>query len=327
MVYHNLDAYLIRLEQSNQLIHFTETITADDAAKIASIHAEAVWFRSIEGSPFSLVTNLYGSEQRLAWALGLDDLSELEAKTSELVDFDMSMSTLLKRGGEFLNLSRNVVVNNAPVQSICNTEDINLYQLPWLSGIQVITGDKTDFGNGVVVDERTLSLPGVKSADDKQPAAVVLGGDPIYQWSCAVPTPFEMNHYRLAAWMRRKPVPFAHAHTQDIRVPADAEMVIEGWLEDTTLHVTAITHREHAIIPSIQANEHKHLNNSFRLLFMPLLRLLHDEVVDLSFPSDGRYQDLIVVSIDAPYDGGATESYIWPVGVASVFCQPNADRG
>ncbi len=308
MTYHNLDAFLIRLEQSNQLIHFTQSINADEVAEVAAAHNQAVWFDSIAGSPYSLVTNLYGMEQRLAWALGLDDLSELEARTSEMVDFGMSMSTLLKRGSEFLSLSRSVMVSNAPVQTLCNTENINIYQLPRVKdrifGAQIIIGNTTILGDVVVMSERTLDISDINRHEQKQPTAIVLGGDPVYQWSCGVPTPFELNPYRLAAWMRRRPVPFAHAHTQDIRVPADAEIVIEGWLDGTNLQVTAITHRAAPIIPTLLPQEFQQFNNSFRLFLMPLLRLLHREVVDLSFPLHGRYQDLIVISVNAPYEGG-----------------------
>ena len=107
--------------------------------------------------------------------------------------------------------------------------------------------------------------------------------------------------------MRRKPVPFASAITQDIRVPADAELVIEGWIEPDSarFHATAITHREQAIVPMLLPTEQSFFNNSFRLFLMPILRLLHQEIVDLSFPIQDDYYSLIVVSIAARLPGHA----------------------
>jgi len=113
MAYRNLDEFLIRLEQAGELIHIEDPVSTDmEIARLTACMTEkpatenkALWFDSVIGSDFPVVTNLFGTETRMAWALGLDTVEEIEQRVRELIDIDFSqgMGALLSRAGTIMS--------------------------------------------------------------------------------------------------------------------------------------------------------------------------------------------------------------------------------
>jgi len=258
MVYRNLDEFLIRLEQSGELIRITHPVSTD--LEISAIthrvqhskHNYALWFEHVTGYDFPVITNLFGTETRMAWGLGLENLSQLSDKLKAMVGFrnfqNLGFGGLISQGMQTLNALRNAIGSNgeksdAPVQAVQWQDAPNIEKLPilrhWdketapnITGATLFIGNKrVIWARAIVHDANTL---GIFSEWDRlnitepTPAALVLGGDPAMMWSTSVPLPDDIPPHWLAGWLRNKPVPFVRAISQPINIPADAEIVIEG---------------------------------------------------------------------------------------------------
>jgi len=194
------------------------------------------------------------------------------------------------------------IVGNAPVQEAVETESPNVNTLPvlkcwpgdagrFITLMQVITRDPVSNVRNVgmyrlqVLDDRKLAMhwqrhkggaeherKAREAAKPQIPAAIVLGGDPASMWCASAPLPPNLDEYMLAGWLRGKPVEFVKCITQPLEVPANAEIVIEGYVDPNeheiegpfgdhtgyytpaepfpVFHVTAITHRKDPIYPA-----------------------------------------------------------------------------
>ncbi len=173
--------------------------------------------------------------------------------------------------------------------------------------------------------------------------AVVLGGDPSYAYAATAPLPDGIDELLLAGFLRRKGVRLVKCVTNDLEVPADADFVLEGYVDpreplrdegpfgDHTgyytpvepfpaFHVTAITHRRGAIYPSTIVGrppmEDQWLGKATERLFLPLLRLQFPEIVDMNLPVEGAFHNLCIVSIEKTYPHHARKiaHAIWGAG-------------
>lgn len=352
MPYRNLDEFLIRLEQSGELIHLNDTTHSDILERIsretqASLHKNrALWFEPAEDLPaptFPVVTNIFGTQKRMAWALGMDDLETLNVRLSKLLDpqLPQSMGGLMSRAGELINLVRNMSMagNNtahAPVQQHRYVEqpDATILPLTNIPIAQIICGmpdgkQQLHIGEVIIIDKQTLKLPvdcldlPNSTSNSVIPAAIVIGGDPAGMWCGLAPLPTGFDPYLLAGWLRGKPVPMTRALTQALSVPANAEIVIEGEIlpaSDHIMRVTAITHRDGAVFPLICVNDASEetvwLYKAVERLFMPLLKMMLDEVIDINLPTQYGLYSLALVSIENRRRGQAQKVMhgIWGMG-------------
>ena len=184
----------------------------------------------------------------------------------------------------------------------------------------------------------------------RMPVAVVLGGDPIYTYCATAPLPDGVDEYMLAGFLRGKPVKLVRCLTQDIEVPADADIVLEGYvdlneekvvegpfgdhtgfysLEDRypTFRITAITHKRGAVYPATLVGpppmEDRYLALATERLFLPLIRAaLAPEVRGLWMPWQGVAHNLAVVEIEKSYAGQGFKvaAALWGAGQMS-FCK------
>jgi len=155
------------------------------------------------------------------------------------------------------------------------------------------------------------------------PVAVALGGDPVLTYAATAPLPYGVNELLLAGFLRGQPMPMVRAKTVPLEVPADAEIVIEGTVdpqeraiegpfgdhtgyysppaEYPVMNVTAITHRADAIYPTTVVGrfpkEDAYLAKTTERLFLPLIRTMVPEVVDLALPLFGVFHNWAFVSI------------------------------
>lgn len=172
-------------------------------------------------------------------------------------------------------------------------------------------------------------------ANQRMPVAVVLGGDPALAYAATAPLPEGIDELLFAGFLRKEGVPLVRAKTLtrengfpvDIEVPADAEIVIEGYLNPNELvvegpfgdhtgfysladrypafHITAITHRERPIYPTTivgkPPQEDYYLGKATERIFLPLLKMQMPEVVDMNLPIFGVFHNFVFVSIDKRY--------------------------
>ncbi|HEX9117893.1 MAG TPA: UbiD family decarboxylase, partial [Anaerolineae bacterium] len=178
---------------------------------------------------------------------------------------------------------------------------------------------------------------------ERIPVAVSLGGDPAVVWSGSAPLPSGIDEFLLAGWLRGKPVPLVKCVSQPLEAPAEADFVIEGYVDpdesrpegpfgDHTgyytpvddypvLHVTAVTRRRAPIYPATLVGrppmEDYWMGKATERLFLPLMRMFLSEIVDVNMPAEGVFHNLVLVSIKKRYPGHPRKvmNGLWGLGL------------
>jgi 4-hydroxy-3-polyprenylbenzoate decarboxylase len=162
----------------------------------------------------------------------------------------------------------------------------------------------------------------------RMPVAVFLGGDPVFTFCATAPLPDGLDELLLAGYLRKKSVDLVRCETNDLEVPANADFVIEGYVDPAeplrmegpfgdhtgyytlpepypVFHITAITHRRDAVYPAtivgIPPMEDFYLGSASVRLFLPVFRMNFPEIADLALPPEGVFHNLLFVSIKKTY--------------------------
>jgi 4-hydroxy-3-polyprenylbenzoate decarboxylase len=182
---------------------------------------------------------------------------------------------------------------------------------------------------------------------EKMPVCIALGADPPSMYSASAPLPPTVDEFLFAGFLRKEPVKLTKAITCALDVPAEADFVIEGYIDpaealvmegpfgDHTgfysladlypqVHVTAITMREQPIFPATIVGrppmEDFYLGHATERIFLPLLKLTIPEIVDYHMPAEGIFHNLVFVSIRKEYPGQAYKvmNALWGQGLMSL---------
>jgi len=173
--------------------------------------------------------------------------------------------------------------------------------------------------------------------------AIALGGDPVSIYSGSAPLPPGIDEMVFAGWLRGAGVPMVACKTVDLEVPAEAEIVLEGHVdpeerrlegpfgdhtgyyslarEYPVFHLTALTRRKQPIYPTTivgrPPQEDYWLGKATERIFLPIIRLLLPEVVDMNMPAEGVFHNLVIVSIKKRYPGQARKVMyaLWGLGL------------
>jgi 4-hydroxy-3-polyprenylbenzoate decarboxylase len=185
----------------------------------------------------------------------------------------------------------------------------------------------------------------LKEGKSKQmPVAVAIGADPATIYSAILPMPPDIDEMMIAGFIRGKPVEMVKCQTCDLEVPAEAEIVLEGYVElgeqrregpfgDHTgfysleddypvFHITCITHRKDPIYPTTIVGpppmEDFYMGKAIERIFLPLMRMQLPEVRDMCMPAEGVFHNLMLVAIRKSYPGHARKVMhaIWGLGQA-----------
>ncbi len=204
-------------------------------------------------------------------------------------------------------------------------------------------------GNSAAVDIMARSSGGAMLAPGDRPSgkmdvAVAIGTEPALTFSAIVPAPPDVEEFIIAGFLRQKPVELVKCETVDLEVPADAEIILEGYvnldelrtegpfgdhtgfysLEDEypVFHVTCITHRKDPIYAATVVGkppqEDAWMGKAVERIFLPLMKLTIPELVDINLPIEGVFHNLMLVSIRKSYPGQARKvmNAIWSLGQA-----------
>jgi 4-hydroxy-3-polyprenylbenzoate decarboxylase len=206
-----------------------------------------------------------------------------------------------------------------------------------------------------VYDERTLgmhwqihkgSAEHQRLAEERRApmdVAIALGGDPACIYSASAPLPPGIDEMVFAGWLRGSGVPMVRCKTVDLDVPAEAEIVLEGTVDPAerrlegpfgdhtgyyslardypVFHLKAITRRRQPIYPTTivgrPPQEDYWLGKATERIFLPVIRVLLPEVVDMNMPAEGVFHNLVVVSIKKRYPGQARKVMyaLWGLGL------------
>ncbi|MGZ8430974.1 MAG: menaquinone biosynthesis decarboxylase [Candidatus Deferrimicrobiaceae bacterium] len=184
---------------------------------------------------------------------------------------------------------------------------------------------------------------GFRRKRERMPVAVALGGDPATIYAASAPLPEDVDEMVFAGFLRKQPVELVRCRTVDIEVPAHAEVILEGYVDPDDLRtegpfgdhtgyysladeypvfrVTCVTRRKKPIYPATIVGkppmEDVYLGKATERIFLPLLRKIVPEVVDMNLPIEGIFHNVALFAIDKRYPGHARKvmSAVWGLGL------------
>ena len=397
--YKNLGAFIDALDRAGELKRIHRTVSPyieisrlTDAESKSPNGGRALFFESVENSPFPAATNLFGSPRRISMALGVEHLDQLGDRVREIIDTAPpgNLRELVGLLPTALSVSRffprRFKGRRAPCQEVVlKGSQVNLDRLPVL---HCWPGDAGPFVTLPLVFTRSLKTgrrnagmyrlqvfdrctTGMhwhihkdgsnyygeyRRAGRRMPVAVAIGADPATIYAATAPLPRNVDEMILAGFIRQRPVTMTRCLTVDMEVPAEAEFILEGYVEPDELrregpfgdhtgyysladdypvfHVTAITHRRRPVYCATLVGrppmEDCYLAKATERLFLPLLQTAFPEIQDYWLPWEGVFHNIVVVAIDKEYPLHAQRimSGLWGQGQMS-FCKAIVvvDRG
>jgi 4-hydroxy-3-polyprenylbenzoate decarboxylase len=345
------------------------------ADRVMKAEGPALLFRNVKGSRLPLLINQFGTERRMCLALGVERLDDIAAKLADVLELQppQGIADKLRALGKLKSLadaSPRTVSRGACQEIVLERPDLDLLPImtcwpsdggPFITLPSVITKDPRTGARNVGMyrlhkyDATTTGLHWQihkdAAADWREGAgrmevAIALGTDPITAYSGSAPLPKHVDELMLAGFLRGKPVELVQCKTVDLQVPANAEIVIEGYCErgelrmegpfgDHTgyytpaepfpvLHVTALTMRKDAIYPSIVVGpppaEDIWLGKATERIFLPAIRATLPELVDYDLPFAGAFHNCCIVSIKKAFPGHARKVMhaVWGLGLLSL---------
>ncbi|HXW77443.1 MAG TPA: menaquinone biosynthesis decarboxylase, partial [Candidatus Eremiobacteraceae bacterium] len=380
-MYAHLRDFVDDLRKRGELVEITAPVDpyleiaeiADRCVKSAS-GGPALLFSNVRGHDIPVLINALATRRRMSAALGVADLDELGEKIRSLLKLAKpgGASTL----GVLLELKDLAgifprSVRGGPCQEVVAEGDaVDLSTLPVITcwpkdggpfvTLPVVFTKHPQTGSsnaGVyrmqVYDRNTTGMHWQRhkhgrehqAADDetrRMPVAVAIGVDPAVLFAATAPMPQDLDEMLLAGFLRGKGVPMTECKTVDLKVPAEAEIVLEGYVDNAelrpegpfgdhtgvytpledfpVLHVTCMTRRRDPIywttIVGKPPMEDAWLGKATERLFFPLLQQMLPEVVDYNLPVEGGFHNLAIVSVRKHYPGQAKKVMyaLWGLG-------------
>jgi 4-hydroxy-3-polyprenylbenzoate decarboxylase len=319
------------------------------------------------GYDFPVLMNAYGSEKRMCMALGVEQLDDVAKEIERLFKLLSSPKEgildklkFLPKLSQFASWMPGIKKGKGECQEV-------IMEQPDITKLPVITCWPKDGGPFLTLPIIHTKDPGTgnrnvgmyrmqvfgptltamhwhkhkvsakhfneyKKLGKRMPLAVALGGDPVYAYSATAPLPENVDEYMLAGFLRKKKVELVKCLTQpEVEVPADADFVIEGYIEpdeemiwegpfgDHTgyyslpdwyprFHITAITHKKDPVYPAtivgIPPQEDAWLGKATERIFLaPIKMTLVPEIIDMDMPVEGVFHNLVIAQIKKDYAG------------------------
>jgi 4-hydroxy-3-polyprenylbenzoate decarboxylase len=354
----------------------------DRVSKQKGVENKALLFERVKGSAFPVLTNAFGSLKRVCLALEVESLDEIGRRIKDVVDPSslfpgpgagiMDKLQMLPKIADLANFFPKTV-KKGPCQDIVLTgEHVDLSKLPVLrcwpaDGGRFITlpmvcsvDPVTKITNvGMyrmqVYDHQTTGMhwhrhkdgarhyQHYEAAGKRMEIAVAIGGDPAIIYASTAPLPPVIGEFIFAGFLRKRQLEVVPCKTVDVRVPAEAEFVLEGFIdpgerrlegpfgdhtgyyseaaEYPVFHITAITHRKDAIYPATLVGrppqEDAYLGKATERIFLPLLQMVAPDILDMDMPVEGVFHNNVIVKIKKRYPGHGKKviNTVWGTGM------------
>jgi 4-hydroxy-3-polyprenylbenzoate decarboxylase len=384
MAYNDLRDFIRALEKHGELkrIHLEVDPVleiAEFADRAVKQGGPALLFEKPKGSRFPVLINSFASARRMELALEVSSVEDVAGRISEFLQMEMPQGLLgklkmLPKLGELGKFFPRTV-SSGPCQEVVQRDGFSLSDFPILQcwpkdagrfiTLPLVFSRHPETGKrncGVyrmqVYDERTTGMHWqthkhgaehyrrmlAEGKRTRMDVAVAIGSDPATMYSGILPLPPDLDEMMIAGFLRSAPVEMVKCETSDLEVPANAEIVLEGYVElgelrtegpfgDHTgfysleddypvFHVTCVTRRKQPIYATTIVGpppmEDFYMGKAIERIFLPLMRLQLPEVRDIAMPAEGIFHNLILVSMRKSYPGHARKVMhaIWGLGQA-----------
>jgi 4-hydroxy-3-polyprenylbenzoate decarboxylase len=384
MAYGDLREFIRKLEKEGELKRITIDVDpmleiAEFADRAVKTGGPALLFERPKGYQIPVLINSYASMRRMELALEVESIETIAGRIAEYLEMRMpegligklKMLPKLAQMGAFFPK----MVSKGACQEVVRHEGFSLFDYPVLQcwpedGGRFITlplvfskNPETGKRNcGVyrmqVYDAHTAGMHWqthkqgaehyrrmlAQSGADRMEVAVAIGSDPATMYSGILPLPPDLDEMMMAGFLRSSPVEMVKCQTCELEVPANAEIVLEGYVqpgemrtegpfgdhtgfysladEYPVFHVTCITQRKEPIYATTIVGpppmEDYYMGKAVERIFLPLMRLHLPEIRDVSMPAEGIFHNLMLVSMRKSYPGHARKvmSAIWGLGQA-----------
>ncbi len=184
-----------------------------------------------------------------------------------------------------------------------------------------------------------------QKAGKKMPVTVAIGGDPLYIWCGQAPMPHGMFELLLYGFVRNKNAQLVKSITNDIYIPRDVDVVIEGFVDPEVMEiegpfgdhtgyytlkepfpvmeVETITMKKNPVFQATVVGkpplEDKYMGWATERIFLPMLKPMAPDLIDYNMPENGVFHNLILAKIKTLYKGHAQQIMhaFWGVGQMS----------
>lgn len=353
---------------------------ARDTRRLPDSVGPALLFERPKNSRVPLLVNTFGSVRRMALAFEVAELDEVAARIRGFLAMEtpqglfdkIKMLPKLAELGSFFSKS----VKTGTCKDVKHHgKDVNLLDFPILKcwpqdGGRFITfplvftrnpeTGKRNVGmyRMQVYDRRTTGMhwqtqkhgaehfrrARAKNPEGRIPVSVAIGADPATALAGMLPIPPDLDEMMFAGFLRREPVEMVACETNDLEVPANAEIVLEGYVnlnetrtegpfgdhtgfyslegEYPVFHVECVTHSKEPIylttVVGPPPQEDYYLGYAVERMFLPVMKMQYPEIVDVAMPAEGIFHNLMIVAIRKSYPGHARKimNAIWSLGQA-----------
>jgi 4-hydroxy-3-polyprenylbenzoate decarboxylase len=370
MSYSGLREFVTDLERKNELLRIKQFVDpvleiTEITDRIVKSEGKALLFENT-GTQFPVLINAFGSDLRMSMAIGRNNLDEAGAEIESLfTNVSSGKKTLFQKLSALPSLFKlaGILPTHLKRRGTCQQQihtdpDLDIFPvlkcwpfdggrfitLPMVHTKHPETGS-TNVGmyRMQVLDKNTTAMhwqrhktgsnhyDAWKTTGKKMPVSVALGGDPVYTYAATAPLPENIDEYILAGFLRKKKVKMVKCITNDLFVPEDADIILEGFVDpaedlvwegpfgDHTgfysladwyprFHISCITHSNKAIYPAtivgIPPQEDAWIARATERLFLSPVRMtLQPEVEDFHMPDAGIAHNLVIVKIKKNYPG------------------------
>jgi len=413
MAYKDLQDFINILKEKNELLEIDFSVNSDleiteitdRASKKQGLENKALLFKNVEGYEMPVLTNAFGSFERMALSLGVNNVKEIAARIYELIKPEIPDSLIGKAALApklfeisqffpqkcFSAACQEVVITdlNQPILDKlpilkCWPQDGGAFiTLPLVITKNPHTGnrnmgmyrlqkfDNTTTGmhwhkhhdgaknfqefkklychcdeaiHSPLMNKWIASSQAPRNDDSTKrfEIAVALGCDPAITYAATAPVPTGIDEMIFAGFLRKKPVKLVKCKTVDIDVPADAEIILEGYVDleeeriegpfgDHTgyyslaekypvFHITCMTHKKNPVYPATivgkPPQEDCYMGKATEQIFLPVLRQILPEIVDMNLPFEGVFHNCAIISINKSFAGHANKviNAVWGLG-------------
>ena len=384
MAYKNLSEFIARLEKAGELKRISVEVDpvleiTEIAHRATRAGGPALLFERPKGSRIPLLINMLGSQKRINLALEVENLEEVSGRIRSFLDMQAPQGLLdkikmlpkLAELGAFFPKT----VKSGSCKEVIRRDNFSLLEFPilqcwpkdagrFITWPLVITSNPESGKRNVgvyrmqVFDERTTGMHwqtqkhGAEHFRRSRAAnprgridvAVAIGADPVTCLAGILPIPPDLDEMMFAGFLRREPVEMVACETCDLEVPAQAEIILEGYVdlaemrtegpfgdhtgfyslegEYPVFHVTCVTHRRNptylTTVVGPPPQEDFYMGHAVERIFLPVMKMQFPEIVDIAMPAEGIFHNLMIVAIRKSYPGHARKimNGIWSLGQA-----------